>query len=203
MKADSREKRRNEILDAAVKVLSERGYRDTTMLLVAREASASKETLYAWFGDKQGLFEAVIRRNAKNVQQVLSSCLETQPSPHLVLMEFGRALLALLLSESAVAINRAAISEARSDPRLAKLLSKAGREATLPAFVRYIELGTADGKLKAADPAAAAEDFLGLLLGDLPTRRHLGLVSAPTRKQIETRAARAAEKFLQLYVAST
>jgi AcrR family transcriptional regulator len=76
MKAASRDKRRDEILDVAIEVLSERGYRDASMLEVARRASASKETLYAWFGDKGGLFEAVIRRNAQAVQAVLARHLE-------------------------------------------------------------------------------------------------------------------------------
>ena len=66
MKAASRDQRRDEILDHAVEVLAERGYRDASMLEIAKRAAASKETLYAWFGDKQGLFEAAIRRNARS-----------------------------------------------------------------------------------------------------------------------------------------
>jgi AcrR family transcriptional regulator len=199
MKAGSRDARRQEIMDVAVEVLSERGYRDTTMLEVARRAFASKETLYAWFGDKGGLFEAVIRRNAKAVQTVLARHLEGDARPEEVLPDFGRALLELLLGDSAVAINRAAISEARSDPRLAQILSSAGREATLPGFIRFLELCQERGALRMDSPAQAAEDFLGLLLGDSQTRRLLGLLPAPKKPQVEARAARATRKFLRLY----
>jgi AcrR family transcriptional regulator len=45
-------------------LLVERGYGGTTMAAVAERAGSSKETLYAWFGSKQGLFTAVIRRQA-------------------------------------------------------------------------------------------------------------------------------------------
>ncbi len=201
MKAALRDKRREEILQVAIELLSERGYRDTSMLEVARRASASKETLYSWFGDKRGLFEAVIRRNAQAVQAVLARHLEDDAPTELVLVDFGRALLQLLLGESAVAINRAAISEARSDPQLAQILASAGREATLPSFVRYLELRRKRKALEIEDPSQAAEDFLGLLLGDTQIRRLLGLMAAPKKAQIEARAAHAAKIFLRLYVA--
>jgi AcrR family transcriptional regulator len=169
------------------------------MLEIARRASASKETLYAWFGDKQGLFEAVIRRNAEAVKAVLAQHLEGDAPTEIVLADFGRALLQLLLGDSAVAINRAAISEARSDPRLAQILASAGRNATLPSFVRFLELRQRYGALKLDLPAEAAEDFLGLLIGDTQIRRLLGLVAAPKRAWIEARAGRAATNFLRLY----
>lgn len=60
----------------AVATLAEYGYRESTMLEVARRASASKETLYAWFGSKPGLFQAVIRRNAGSVRAVLETHLD-------------------------------------------------------------------------------------------------------------------------------
>lgn len=200
MKAASRDRRRDEILDHAVEVLAERGYRDASMLEIAKRAAASKETLYAWFGDKQGLFEAVIRRNAEVVQEVLRGYLENNAPPDVALPEFGRALLTLLLGDSAVAINRAAISEARAEPRLAETLARAGRDATLPAFLRYLERQQERGTLQLdTTPEEAAEVYLGLLLGDRQVRRLLGRIPAPSKTEIDARAAAATRRFLQLY----
>ncbi len=201
MKPASRDNRRNEIMNVAIQVLAERGYRDASMLEVARRASASKETLYAWFGDKRGLFESVIRRNAGAVQSVLTRHLEDDSSTEIVLVEFGRALLELLLGDDAVAINRAAISEASTDPGLAQILASTGRDATLPCFIRFLELRQERGALRIEAPSEAAEDYLGLLLGDTQIRRLLGLLAAPKKTQIETRAVRAATNFLRLYAA--
>lgn len=199
MKTTSRDERRDEIMDTAVEVLSERGYRDMSMLEVARRASASKETLYAWFGDKPGLLEALINRNAQRVQTVLAHHLDGEAPPERLLLEFGGALLDLLLGESAVAINRAAISEAKSDPTLARLLSSAGRQSVLPGFIRLLEKHKGRGTLTIDDPAQAAEDFLGLLLGDLQVRRLLGVMPPPKKAQIAARATRATQAFLRLY----
>jgi len=203
MKAESRTKRHDEILDAAIEVLRERGYRDASMLQVARRASASKETLYAWYGDKRGLFEAVIRRNAQAVQAVLAGHLQDDAPIERVLIEFGRALLQMLLGDSAVAINRAAISEAMSDPQLAQTLADTGRDATLPAFVTFIGLQREQGVLNLENPSEAAADYLGLLLGDSQVRRLLGLVAAPGTSQSEARAARAAKNFMRLHGVKT
>ncbi|MGI9485891.1 MAG: TetR/AcrR family transcriptional regulator [Geminicoccaceae bacterium] len=201
MQEASRNRRRSEIMDIAVEVLAERGYRDTSMLEIANRASASKETLYAWFGDKRGLFEAIIQRNARSVQTVLAHHLEEHAPTERILVDFGRALLKLLLGDSAIAINRAAISEARSDPTLAQTLASAGREATLPAFIQFLELHREHGFVAIDSPADAAEHFLGLLLGDAQIRRLLGVLPSPSKAQIESAAARATKAFLRLYEA--
>ncbi|NKB55606.1 MAG: TetR family transcriptional regulator [Alphaproteobacteria bacterium] len=191
--------RRNEILDIATGTLSEKGYRGTSMLEVARRASASKETLYAWFGDKQGLFEAVIRRNAQSVQTVFAAQLENEAAIEPTLVAFGSALLELLLDDHAIAINRAAISEVNMGSGLAQILSAAGREETLPHFILFLERHQQSGKLRPADPAQAAEEYLGLLMGDLQIRRLLGLIPMPKKKEIRQRAKRASARFLHLH----
>ena len=199
MKKSSRTPRRAHILDVAAKILVERGYRDTTMLEVARRASASKETLYAWFGDKLGLFEAVMRRNAGRVRLALNGHLDGDTPVESTLTDFGRELAAHLLCDNAVAINRAAISEAHSGPSLAGSLSKLGREPIHRTFVRYLEQCHERGLLNVEDPNEAVDTFVGLLLGDAQTRRLLGVMDAPSEAEIEDRATRAATNFVRLH----
>lgn len=199
MKEENRAKRRDHILDIAVEVLAERGYRDANMLEVARRAKASKETLYSWFGDKRGLFEAVIRRNAAFVQAVMADQLAADVPVDEALAAFGTALLTLLTGDAAVALNRAAIAEAAGDRTLAETLVAEGRQATLPAFVRYLDGQAERGTLQLTAPQHAAEDFLGLLMGDLQIRRLLGASAKPRKAQIDVRAMAATEKFLRLY----
>ena len=169
------------------------------MLEVARRSSASKETLYAWFGDKLGLFEAVIRRNAGRVRLALNGHLDGDTSVEAALTEFGRALATHLLCDNAVAINRAAISEASSGSSLAGSLSKLGREPIQRTFVRYLGRCHARGLLVVEDPDEAVDTFVGLLLGNAQTLRLLGIVDAPCENDIERRANQAVGKFLRLY----
>lgn len=169
------------------------------MLEVAQRSAASKETLYAWFGNKLGLFEAVIRRNAGRIRLALNGHLDSDTSVESALTVFGRELAAHLLCDNAVAINRAAISEARSGSSLAASLSKSGREPIQRTFVRYLEQCHTRGLLNVEDPNEAVDTFAGLLLGDTQTQRLLGVVDAPSASEIEERATRAARRFLRLY----
>src|SRR5688500_8122057 len=102
--------RREEILEVALSVLSERGYRGASMLEIARHAQASKETLYAWFGGKRGLFEEVVRWQAELVEAAIAPNLERDvDDTEAVLRSFALELQRLLLGDRAVMINRAAI----------------------------------------------------------------------------------------------
>ena len=199
MKKSRRAPRRAHILDVAAEVLVERGYRDSTMLEVARRSSASKETLYAWFGDKLGLFEAVMRRNAGRVRVALNGHLDGDTSVEAALADFGRALAAHVLCDNAVAVTRAAVSEARSGPSLAGSLYKSAHDPIRRTFVRYLDQCQARGVLNVQDSNEAVEDFVGLLLGDAQTRRLLGVMDTPHEVDIDDRAKRAAQGFLRLY----
>ncbi len=191
--------RRAEILDIAVDILVERGYRDTTMLEVAQRASASKETLYTWFRDKLGLFEAVVRRNAARTRMTVKEYRDSEVPVESVLTDFGRTLAAARLDEKAVAIDRAAISEARSGPSLGECVAELDRGSTLRIFSGYLERCQTSGVLRIDDVHDAAETFLALLLGDAHTRRLLGVIETPSEADIENKARRAVRKFLRLY----
>ena len=69
----SREARTHQIANAAYALLEERGYGGMSMLAVAKRARASNETLYRWFGDKTGLFRALIEINARSVTERLDN----------------------------------------------------------------------------------------------------------------------------------
>src|SRR5580704_1592884 len=56
----AKQQRRGEILDAAFEEFSLNGYAGTSMAAIARRARASKETLYAWFENKETLFNTLL-----------------------------------------------------------------------------------------------------------------------------------------------
>ncbi|MFE0755198.1 TetR/AcrR family transcriptional regulator [Inquilinus sp. NPDC058860] len=195
------EERRQAVLDAALAVLERRGYAGTSMLDIAREARASKETLYAWFGDKKGLFAALVADNAAAVNAVIEAVPagSEEASIRAVLSEFGTALLALLLGPRAVAINRAAAAEAVRDGELGRLLVASGRAATGGRMVALLRDRAVRGEIEADDPEDAFSVFLGLLLRDLQIQVLVGAATTPDGKALRRRAEAAAELFLRLY----
>lgn len=56
------EKRRNELLDAALQLLLRESYDKTSVAAITREAGVSKGTFYVYFDSKEELLEALIER---------------------------------------------------------------------------------------------------------------------------------------------
>jgi AcrR family transcriptional regulator len=192
--------RREEILGVALSVLAERGYRGASMREIAERAQASKETLYAWFGNKKGLFEELVRWQAARVDAVIAPNLERETDdPSEVLRAFALELQRLLLGERAVVINRAAISEASSDPTFAEVLAAQGRNNVVPKLARYLEVQRERGRLEFEEAGTAIDALIGLAIGDQQVRRLLGVLPMPGPEQIEARAERAVQGFLELF----
>ena len=59
--AEEHSRRQRDVLDAVLALMVEQGEAGLTMTAVARRASCSKETLYKWFGDRDGLLKATVR----------------------------------------------------------------------------------------------------------------------------------------------
>lgn len=199
--ADPKAQRREEILAAALAVLRENGYARTSMLAIARRAQASKETLYALFGDKAGLFSALVTANARGLTALLAAGLErdSPEPPAQVLHGFAVTLQQLLLGERALTLNRAAICEAPADPALGRILTAQGRDSVLPRLEAYLAAQTAAGRLQVDDTATAADTLVGLTIGDLQLRRLLGVLAEPGDQGIRARADRVVAQFLALY----
>ncbi len=193
-RAGERAARREEVLDAAFDLLVEHGYRGTTMGAVAERSGASKETLYAWFGDKTGLFAALVQRNAEEGARTVQAALASERGDVAqTLSRFGTALLALLLGERALAINRAAIIE----PAAAPELSSQVRERIAPMVEAYLAYQTTLGRLRIRDPVDAFGALYGLLVQDAQISALLGGTPLD-RAGIDHRARTAVDRFLAL-----
>lgn len=200
--SERRDARRDQILDATLTLLESRGYAGVSMHAVAQEARASKETLYAWFGDKAGLFEALVSREAMAMNADLGAVLDaaTRPAdPGDVLRRFGRHVVGLLLGPRSIRINRAAIAAAPRSPELGRILAASGRDTTRPLVERFLADEHAAGRLRVPDPTVAFGLLMGLLVGDEQIRLLLGVRTPPRANEIEARVARAVDAFLRLH----
>ena len=173
--------------------LIEHGFEGVTMLKVAKRAGASKETLYNWFGNRDGLFEALITRNGDQAAAGVQAALASDGSPRDVLEGFAVGLLTLLTRPESVALNRAAMS---SRP-LATLLLAGGRNRVGPIVEQYLAELDQQGVLAAPDPAASFRLLYGLVIEDAQIQVLLG-EPAPSTKAIRAHAAVAIDRFFRL-----
>lgn len=193
MRDDKRQLRHDAITQAAYALLAEKGYDGTSMLSIAKAAKASNETLYRWYGDKRGLFEAMVRDNAAEVKAMLEAEMSSGGSPIDALRTIAPVLLSMLLGERAILLNRAAASDPSGE--LGAAIAKGGRDSVQPLIAAVIEgietEFTPQGMSK-------ADLFLGLLIGDAQIRRILGVMPALPEDQIQARSNAAIAAFLKV-----
>lgn len=192
--------RREEILAAAFQVLEEHGYRGASTLAIARRARTSKETLYNWFGSKQGLFAALVSSCAESMDAELARAAGRPDLPPFdVLYGLATALLHAATDGRPVTVTQVAISESRSSPEFGRILFDEIRCKLWLRFAAHLERWREAGLVVVDDTDAASEAFFGLVVGDLLLRRLLGIEQPTTPDEIERRARRATTQFLTLF----
>ena len=196
MREEKRSLRQKQIEKSAYEVLEAKGYGGTSMLGIANKARASNETLYNWYGDKQGLFQALVNRNAEEVKGHLEAELKTDNDALSILGTLGPKLLTLLTGDRAVALNRAAAAD--SSGELGATLSKAGREAVYPLLEQVLLRSKREGQLSFERSDEAVGLYLDLLIGDQQIRRVIGRLPSPSIAFCEERSKRAVRHLRRL-----
>lgn len=192
--------RQRDVLDAALRLMVEEGD-NLTMAGVARRASCSKETLYKWFGDRDGLLVATVQWQASKVRVVpvdpgkvdLDSLTES-------LEGYARDWLKVIASDTSIALNRVAVSHAGSGKdNLGAIVLENGRFALAKRLKPVLDAGKRAGHLAFEDAETAFRTFFGLVGRDIQIRLLLGDWPGLTEAAIAEDAARATRQFLALY----
>lgn len=190
---------RRRILDAAFTAFVESGYAETSMLEIATRAHVSKRELYVLVGNKQEMLAACIAERATSLRVPVEL-----PVPHdrtsfaHVLKTWGARLLREISDPTVIAVFRLAIAEAVHTPEVARALDSIGREASRTAVREIMTKGRSGGILEGR-PSEMAEQFVGLLWGNLLVSLLLGVADRPSPREIERRARNAATDFLRLH----
>jgi len=173
--ADERRRRETEILTAALGVFLSCGYGASTVDELAAAAQVTKRTLYAYYGDKAGLFAAMVRDLAAAVSLDPASDRDT-------LETLAARIVSRLHSDELVGLHRLVIAESTRFPELAQTLHSSGDARHIARLAEHIraERGVASEPL--------AEPLFSLLLGEKHRRRLLGIDPAPTPAQAAAHA---------------
>lgn len=192
--------RQGEVLDAALSLLVSMGDK-LTMTALAREASCSKETLYKWFGDRDGLLTATVQWQAAKVRvPVLDRAHMDRNAIVQSLEQFARDLLTVLTGETSVALNRIAVTHAGADKSgLGAIVLENGRRAMGRRLKPVLEAGRDVALLKFADSEEAFRTFFGLVVRDVQIRLLLGDDFALSADEIDRDAKSATKQFFALY----
>ncbi len=146
-----------ELLAAALRVFSERGFAASRLDDVAREAGISKAALYLYFESKQALFEALVRSAVlPNVERLEALVAGWQGSAADLLRSLVRAIARIVVDSDVSAFPKLIIAEASNFPDLAKLYRSAVIERVLGLVASIVRRGIERGEFRRTDADLAA-----------------------------------------------
>ena len=186
--------KRAEILAAAKEIFLAEGYGRASMDAVLAKVGGSKRTLYSHFGSKDALFAAIVTEVSDRVLEALRPPLDGGDL-RATLTIMGERYLTVLLSADGLALYRAMVAEAPHFPALAETFFANGPGRASRHLAGFFRDRKRTGVLRVEDPQRAAEQFLGMVRGDV----HLAAVLSrrtPTGALVRKTVRQAVEVFL-------
>ncbi len=157
------DERRAAILDAAVRLFAERGFRGTTTRALAEAVGVTEPVLYEHFRSKRELYCAIVEEKSRQgmalAAAVLQPLIEARDDRGLFLA-LGRIIL--MHSKKDPPYARLLLSVALEDAELGHIFyerQRAGRDK----LAEYITLRIQEGAFRPVHPPLAARAFFGML----------------------------------------
>lgn len=157
--------RRQQILEAALKVFSTRGFHKATIKDIAEAAGKiSPGLIYWYFKDKHDLLLSIIRERAALFQLIeYPGQLMDLPPPE-GLAAIARAYLRTTRQPATLALFRILLSEAIQFPQVGELFYTLAASRLFDLIVRYLQHQVDLGRLRPHDTQIAARSFLGMFV---------------------------------------
>lgn len=193
---EERDARRSEILHAAFDEFAASGYAGASMEKIARRAKASKETLYAWFGPKEQLFNILLEARVQEfAARYDGGSLGPETDPAIVLQTVAEDVLRFMLAIEPLSRAMGAADETVATARrmVGKLVvAERKKFAALLANWRDSGLIAFDD-----EPLELASLFVAMAQGEWGFRLATGITDRLTDKMIRAHALRVTQLFLR------
>ncbi|MDJ0846457.1 TetR/AcrR family transcriptional regulator [Crocosphaera sp.] len=165
----TRNKKAEQILKGAMPEFLEHGYATTRMDQVAKTAGVSKQTLYSYFEDKEGLFTALIEYVARQKFRLVWSKPLTG-EPRQVLTQLAKRIVTEINDPDYLCFVRLIIAESGKHPELSQLFLENVAQPAIAIFKAYLR---EHPELKIKEPEVVAHIFVGTLIHNILTQNML------------------------------
>lgn len=195
-RAEKQRQKRDRILEAAHGEFCSAGFDGASMDRLARAAGVSKPTLYHYFGDKEGLFAAVLDRGRAHIIAPLLGAKGTLVER---LWRFAWTYAAFVLRPDMLSLARLILGEAGRRPESASRYHQSGPAQAFEGLVAFVSAAQARGELSVDDAALAAHDLWSLILSG-PRDYYLHHVAArPSQTELLRVIGHGLGVFLKVY----
>jgi AcrR family transcriptional regulator len=179
------EDRRDQLIDAAMRVYSQKGFTRATNKDIAREAGITPGLIYYYFESKEALLKAIIetRSPAQLMTTLPPQALELPPQ--LFLRMLILRALSIIESEQLIQLVRMLLPEIVHNPEMASIASSM-IQRILEFLGSYFEKQVGKGALRPIDGVLTAQVTIGSVLAFVLRRQIIGdpVALAYTHEQI-------------------
>ncbi len=190
------EMRRAAFLKAAREVFLEYGYEAANMAEIVKRAGGSLSTLYAQFGGKAGLFQAMVDARVNELTEQTHMELAAHAPLQEGLRRIGERFLTKQVEPGARELFRLIVSQAKKFPLVTDEYGRNGPERVRQALADYLRDRTEAGELRITNFDAAAAIYFDLVRGRIYFRCLLEPSYAPTADEVKEAVERAVKVFL-------
>lgn len=157
-------------LEAAAALFVEKGFEATSLNDIIDRAGGSRTTLYTRFGDKDGLFRALMKEHCNRIQEELARIQEENAGPRHPglaegLTDIGLHIIRTLADPKTIAIVHTLVSEGRRIPDISEEFQAMGQERGIQKIAHYLRSAAGTGGRRIEDADAKAEIFFSMILG--------------------------------------
>jgi TetR/AcrR family transcriptional repressor of mexJK operon len=191
--------KRRAIIAAASELFLTEGYGQVSMDRIAQSAGVSKQTVYSHFQGKEALFEALVTERCDEMLTMVPEPKDRARPVDEALRELGWKFLNLVLASDALALYRTVLAESVRFPELGQAFYNAGPRRAHVRLANWLQKESENGRLDIDDPVVAAEQFFGMVKGDLYNQGLLCTVSEYDIDRARLSIDRAVDVFLKAY----
>ncbi len=193
-----KDRKRQDILDAALVEFGEIGFAAARINRIAELASVSKRTLYNHFESKEALFDAIIDKLMSDAGCYDFGTHDPSSSVESQLRKTAKAYVPYIEDPNTLALARVVTSEFIRNPKMSRRLFERDRVRQGP-FAQIIADAMQAGKLKQAEVGYAATQFMATIKAFLFWPQLMAGESLPSEEQIDKIIDDAVTMFMALY----
>ncbi|KCZ48892.1 MULTISPECIES: TetR/AcrR family transcriptional regulator [unclassified Hyphomonas] len=195
--ASRAEIRRAAFLEAAQEVFLEQGFEAANMSEIVRRAGGSLATLYSQFGDKEGIFLAMLETRMMEVTATLEVELQAHTPVEEGLRRIGEQFAGKLVQPNSLELYRLIVGMAKKYPDIAATFMKLGPNKVRAGLAAYLQDRADAGEIPQSDQYETLGSlFLDMVRSPLQSRALLDANVRPTEDDVRTSVDRAVCMFL-------
>lgn len=187
--------RAKRLLASAETLFLKHGYKGTSLQMLIEQAGGSRRTIYAEFGNKEGLFKAVLQQKVSEVQLILADTGNIH-QPRQSLIKVCYTFLSKLLEPDMVTLFKLMINTTQDIPDIGNMIYQHALVEGPKGLAKFLQQLADQGSIKIEDPQQASYLLLGMAKGHLHIHALLDPSFHIPAQQIKLQVEQAVDVFL-------